>query len=142
GTSHLLVAGLRDVVHPAALPLAIFGLSALVAFATGTSWGTMGILIPVAAPLAYHLAGPEGMFLSLAAVLDGAIFGDHASPISDTTVMSSIASSADHLDHVRTQMPYALVCMLVAAVFGYGLNALGYAYAFTWLLGPVALVAI
>ncbi|WP_373046005.1 Na+/H+ antiporter NhaC family protein [Vulgatibacter sp.] len=142
GTSHFLVAGLRDVIHPAALPLAIFFLAALIAFATGTSWGTMGILIPTAAPLAFHLAGPEMMFLSLAAVLDGAIFGDHVSPISDTTVMSSIATGSDHLDHVRTQFPYATVTMLVAAVAGYGLNALGYAYAFSWLLGPVALVAV
>jgi len=142
GTSHLLVAGLRDVVHPAALPLAIFFLAALVAFSTGTSWGTMGILLPVAAPLAYHLAGPEGMFLSLAAVLDGAIFGDHASPISDTTVMSSIAASSDHLDHVRTQLPYATTCMLVAALLGYGWNALGWGYASTWIAAPVALAAI
>lgn len=142
GTSQFLVAGLRDIVHPAALPLAIFSLAALIGFATGTSWGTMGILIPVAAPLAFHIAGPEMMFLSVAAVLDGAIFGDHISPISDTTVMSSISSSCDHLDHVRTQMPYAVVCMGAAGIFGYGWNALGYGYVYSWIFAPAALAAV
>ena len=142
GTSQFLVAGLRDVLHPAVLPLAIFSLAALVGFATGTSWGTMGILIPTAAPLAFHLAGPEAMFLSVAAVLDGAIFGDHVSPISDTTVMSSMSSACDHLDHVRTQMPYATVCMAAAGIFGYGWNALGYGYVYSWILAPAALAAV
>src|SRR5690606_11159909 len=104
----------------------------------GTSCGTMGILLPTAGPLAWHLAGPEGMALCLAAVLDGAIFGDHASPISDTTVMSSMASGSDLLDHVRTQAPYALVCMLAAGIFGYGWNALGYGYGLGWIAALAA----
>jgi Na+/H+ antiporter NhaC len=142
GTSELLVAGLRDVLDPRLLPLIVFLLAGVVAFSTGTSWGTMGILIPTAAPLAYHLAGPEGMFLTLAAVLDGAIFGDHVSPISDTTVMSSIATGSDHLDHVRTQLPYATVTMGVALIFGYAWNGMGGAYALSWLLGVATMVAI
>ncbi|AKU90042.1 Na+/H+ antiporter NhaC family protein [Vulgatibacter incomptus] len=142
GTSHFLVAGLQDVVHPRALPLLVFFLAALIAFATGTSWGTMGILIPTAAPLAYHLAGPEGMFLALAAVLDGAIYGDHVSPISDTTVMSSIASGSDHLDHVRTQLPYATVALVAAALFGYVWNAMGWGYGIGWILGPGSMAAV
>lgn len=142
GTQHFLVSGLRDVVHPTALPLLIFFLASVVALATGTSWGTMGILIPTAAPLAFHLGGMEVMFLSLAAVLDGAIFGDHISPISDTTVMSSIASGADHLDHVKTQLPYATVAMGAAAIFGYGWNAMGLPYGWSWVLGPGLMAAV
>lgn len=141
GTSELLVAGLQDAISPMVLPLAIFALAAAIAFATGTSWGTMGILLPTAGPLAFHVMGPEGLFLCLAAVLDGAIFGDHASPISDTTVMSSIASGADHLDHVRTQLPYATLCMVVAAGCGYVWNALGMGYVTGWLVGAAGLVA-
>ncbi|HWV36972.1 MAG TPA: Na+/H+ antiporter NhaC family protein [Vulgatibacter sp.] len=136
GTSYFLVAGLRDTVSPGLLPLLVFLLASVVAFATGTSWGTMGILIPTAGPLAFHLAGPEGMFLSLAAVLDGAIFGDHLSPISDTTVMSSIASGSDHIDHVRTQAPYAIVVLVAAGAFGYLWNAFGWGYGLGWILGP------
>lgn len=142
GTSQFLVAGLRGVVHPQAVPLLIFLLAGIVAFATGTSWGTMGILIPTAAPLAFHLGGTEILFLSLAAVLDGAIFGDHISPISDTTVMSSLASGADHLDHVKTQAPYALVTWATAAIFGYGWNALGLGYGLGWILGPGTLAVV
>ncbi len=135
GTSYFLVAGLEHVVNPALLPMIIFLLAALVSFATGTSWGTMGILIPTAVPLAYHLGGLPEMYISMAAVLDGAIFGDHCSPISDTTVMSSIASGSDHLDHVRTQIPYALTAMGFAAVFGYLWDATGLPYWAGWLIG-------
>ncbi len=142
GTSHFLVAGLQDVVHPQALPLLIFLLAGLISFATGTSWGTMGILIPTAGPLAFHIMGPEGMFLAMAAVLDGAIFGDHISPISDTTVMSSIASGSDHLDHVRTQLPYAMVAMIAASLFGYLWNAMDLGYGIGWILGPGSMAAV
>jgi len=142
GTSYFLVAGLQDTVSATLLPLLIFLLASVISFATGTSWGTMGILIPTAGPLAFHLAGPEGMFLSLAAVLDGAIFGDHVSPISDTTVMSSIAAGSDHMDHVRTQAPYALVVLVAAGMFGYVWNAFGWGYGLGWILGPGFLTAV
>ena len=106
------------------VPFSIFLVAAAVAFATGTSWGTMGILIPVAVPLSaaavqHAHANPILILISTAAVLDGAVFGDHCSPISDTTVMSSIGSSCNHLSHVRTQIPYAITAMLVAAIVGY-----------------------
>ena len=106
------------------VPISIFLVAAAVAFATGTSWGTMGILIPVAVPLSvaavHNVHGnPVIILISTAAVLDGAVFGDHCSPISDTTVMSSIGSSCNHLAHVRTQIPYALTTMSVAAIVGY-----------------------
>ena len=123
-TRHFLVAILGSSVAPEWLPIATFLVAAAVAFATGTSWGTMGILLPVALPLAWSLGGedPQNMlvfWLVCAAVLDGAIFGDHCSPVSDTTVLSSIASGCDHIDHVRTQIPYAFVCMGIAGLFGY-----------------------
>jgi len=143
-TAHFLVALLQDNVPLVVLPLAIFILAGLVAFSTGTSWGTMAILIPTAIPLVYAISGVENqavIFLSLAAVLDGAIFGDHCSPISDTTIMSSIATACDHLDHVRTQIPYAMTCMIAAALCGYlcfaltSQGVLSYVLGFTLLAG-------
>ncbi len=128
GTSVTLTAALAGNVDPTLLPLLIFATSAAIAFATGTSWGTMGILIPTVLPLAYALGGREQpvlLYLAAGAVLDGAIFGDHCSPISDTTVMSSLSSGCNHLDHIRTQLPYALTVMLAAAGFGYLGHAMG-----------------
>lgn len=89
-----------------AFPALIFLAAAGTSFAVGTSWGTYGILIPVAMPLAIGAGIPPS--LMLAAVLGGGVFGDHASPISDTTLIASLAAGCDHLDHVRTQLPYAL----------------------------------
>ncbi len=125
GTSTYLTVQLGDTLPPLTLPLALFLLSALVAFSTGSSWSTMTILLPLVVGLSFRLgeASVTGgyllMVMSIGAVLEGAIFGDHCSPISDTTVMSSIASAADHIDHVRTQMPYAMVTMGTALVLGY-----------------------
>ena len=128
GTSVTLTAALAGNVSPTLLPLLIFATSAAIAFATGTSWGTMGILIPTVLPLAYALGGRENpvlLYLAAGSVLDGAIFGDHCSPISDTTVMSSLSSGCNHLDHIRTQLPYAITVMLAAALFGYLGHAVG-----------------
>lgn len=124
GTSIYLMGAVQDLITPLLLPLLTFLLAAVVAFATGTSWGTMGILLPAIIPLAVLATAqePSGgllVMLCFGAVLDGAIFGDHCSPISDTTVMSSIASASDHLDHVRTQLPYAMVAMVIAGGIGY-----------------------
>ncbi|RLA68754.1 MAG: sodium:proton antiporter [Epsilonproteobacteria bacterium] len=96
------------------LPLLIFLISAITAFSTGTSWGTFSIMMPIALALGalMHLNIP----LVIAAVISGGIFGDHASPISDTTVISSMAADCDHIEHVRTQIPYALIGGLLAAV--------------------------
>lgn len=94
------------------LPL-LFILSAFIAFSIGSSWGTFAIMIPLAMQIALSLDINPGYFL--AAVLSGSIFGDHASPISDTTVVASMASATDHIDHVRTQLPYALTCAALAA---------------------------
>lgn len=101
------------------IPLIIFLISSLMAFATGTSYGTMGILFPLSIPLAYS-ANPELSFVTLVvgAILTGTILGDHCSPISDTTLLSSAGAEVDHLAHVETQMPYALVVG--------GFSAIGY----------------
>jgi Na+/H+ antiporter NhaC len=84
-----------------------FALASFMAFATGTSWGTFALMVPIAVPLAMAQGGPLPLYL--AAVLGGGVFGDHCSPISDTTIISSMASASDHMDHVRTQIPYALL---------------------------------
>ena len=118
----------EDILNPRLLPVLTFIIAAFTSFSTGTSWGTMAILFPLVIPLAHQLpldaglpeAGQQAIFLgSLGAILSGAIFGDHCSPISDTTVMSSIASGADHIDHVRTQLPYGLTVAGVTILVGY-----------------------
>jgi len=95
------------------LPL-VFAVSAGIAFSTGTSWGTFAIVLPIAVPAALTLGLPLAPFV--AASLSGGVFGDHCSPISDTTIISSMAAATDHIDHVRTQLPYALVGGAIAAV--------------------------
>ena len=85
---------------------------------TGTSWGTYGILVPIAMPLAQALGIPPA--LALAAVLGGGVFGDHCSPISDTSLIASVASGSEHLSHVRTQLPYALATAAVAIILYIG----------------------
>jgi Na+/H+ antiporter NhaC len=95
------------------LPL-IFVVSGFVAFSTGTSWGTFAIMLPIAVPAAATLGLPLAPFV--AAALSGGIFGDHASPISDTTIISSMAAATDHIDHVRTQLPYAAIAGGIAIV--------------------------
>ena len=109
GTAKYLSATLYTKTPYLVLPVALFLLSGLIAFSTGSSWSTMTILLPLVVGLAFRmgegteLGGIALMVLSIGAVLEGAIFGDHCSPISDTTVMSSVASGSDHIDHVRTQ---------------------------------------
>ena len=119
---------LSDVVSPLWFPALVFIIASLTSFATGTSWGTMAILIPTAIPVAYVLDGDAygiTTIICLGAVLDGAIFGDHCSPISDTTILSAIVSSCDPMHHVRTQMPYALTVAVIALICGYLPAALG-----------------
>ena len=120
-TADFLVRVVGPAVPPGALPAAVFLVAAAISFATGTSWGTMAILTPLAVPLALHSPAttPQLLAATVSAILGGAVFGDHCSPISDTTIMSSMASSCDHVDHVRTQLPYALLGATVAVVAGY-----------------------
>lgn len=125
GTADYLSEMIAGRMVPELLPCVLFLLGALVAFSTGSSWSTMSILLPLVVGLAYTLGNQSGlgghflMVVSIGAVLEGSIFGDHCSPISDTTVLSSTAAASDHIDHVRTQAPYALLAMSVALVFGY-----------------------
>lgn len=142
GTGDYLTKLLSPVISPLLLPLLIFLLASIVAFSIGTSWTTMAILIPTVVPLAHELGDMPLTILSAAAVLDGAIFGDHCSPISDTTVMSSIASSCDHLDHVKSQIPYALTTMIIAATVGYLGSAALYPTWIGLLIGASAILAI
>ncbi|NIV17927.1 MAG: Na+/H+ antiporter NhaC family protein [Woeseiaceae bacterium] len=122
-----LITILGDALPAALLPAAVFILAAVTAFSTGTSWGTMGILVPLVVPLTWAvmtvngMADPSGMHImysAVACVLAGAVWGDHCSPISDTTVLSSIASGCDHIEHVRTQLPYAMIVGMVAIALG------------------------
>ena len=115
GTGIYLAGLAKDFLEPAWIPLIVFLLSAFIAFATGTSWGTFAIMIPIAIPIAREVDLP--LSLSLAAVLSGGVFGDHASPISDTTIISSMAAATDHIDHVKTQLPYALFSAALSALF-------------------------
>jgi Na+/H+ antiporter NhaC len=127
GTADYILSLVGETVDPRLLPALVFVISGVVSFATGTSWGTMSILIPLALPLAVKMTaasamaadGAEAVLLGVvASVLAGAVFGDHCSPISDTTILSSMAASSDHVDHVRTQLPYALTVGVVALVVG------------------------
>lgn len=111
-----LVASLDGVLPGQWLAVLTFLIAAGVAFATGTSFGTMGILLPAVLPLAHGIGGEQLLILALAAVLDGAIFGDHCSPVSDTTVLSSTACECDVMAHVKTQLPYALLAMVAAGL--------------------------
>lgn len=122
-----LISILGDALPAALVPAVVFVLAAITAFSTGTSWGTMGILLPLVLPLTWAVmtvagvADASGMHImhsAIACVLAGAVWGDHCSPISDTTVLSSIASGCDHIEHVRTQLPYALLVGTVAISIG------------------------
>lgn len=125
-TAEYIVAMSRDWMSPSLLPAVVFLMSAVIAFATGTSWGCYAIMIPIALPMAYQFSGEEMSSLvlaSFAAVAGGGVFGDHCSPLSDTTVLSSLGSACDHIDHVKTQLPYALsvgaVTLLIYLVVGF-----------------------
>ncbi len=141
---HLLVGS----VDARWMPTIVFILASIVAFSTGTSWGTMGILMPLVVPTTIQLLGANQtsvsaqdplLISSIAGVLAGAIFGDHCSPISDTTVLSSQASGCDHVAHVRTQMPYALLVAGVSVVCGTIPIGLGIS---VWLVLPMGVVAM
>jgi len=119
GASAYLVQILQSSVSAWALPTLVFILSALVAFSTGTSFGTIALMIPVTLPLAIALTDSYSIHLAVSsAVLGGAVLGDHSSPISDTTIMASMGTGCDHIEHVKTQLPYALFVGLICVIFG------------------------
>ncbi|MDO5053913.1 MAG: Na+/H+ antiporter NhaC family protein [Pasteurella oralis] len=106
-----------DSLPIAVLPALLFVLTAVMAFSTGTSWGTFGIMLPIAAAIAAN-AAPELMLPCLSAVMAGAVCGDHCSPISDTTILSSTGAKCNHIDHVTTQFPYAIL-IAISSIVGY-----------------------
>ena len=140
GTAKYIITLLSGSFPGFLLPSLIFILGSIISFATGTAYGTMGILMPLAVPLA-HSINPQMSFIvvSTSAVLTGAIFGDHCSPISDTTILSSMGAGCNHIEHVRTQMPYAIFTAIIAVVFGYIPAGLGMP---VYLVLPIALGAI
>jgi Na+/H+ antiporter NhaC len=150
-TAQYLVSVLADSLPVALVPAAVFVLSAITAFTTGTSWGTMGILMPLVIPLSWAVMGvndmqsPEHMHIMYSAIasnLAGAVWGDHCSPISDTTVLSSMASSCDHIEHVRTQIPYAVLVATVGLAVGTIPGGYGLPPLISIVLGIALLVAI
>lgn len=119
GTANYIISLTEDFLTPHLLPAIIFAVAAVMAFATGSSWGTFAICMPIALPLAFSFTNDTMTPLivaSFAAVAGGGVFGDHCSPLSDTTVLSSTGAASDHIDHVKTQLPYALVCGALALV--------------------------
>jgi Na+/H+ antiporter NhaC len=120
GTGPFVAQAAKATLNPSLIPALVFLISCLIAFSTGTSWGTFAIMIPIAVPLIQMMDLHPG--LMIAAVLGGGVFGDHCSPISDTTIISSLAAATDHIDHVRTQIPYAFVAggiaLILFLVFG------------------------
>ena len=139
-TADFLVSVLGDTLSVQLVPFIVFVLAAFTAFATGSSWGSMGILVPLVIPLTWAVmkvngySGPDDMHIlysSIASVLAGSVWGDHCSPISDTTILSSMASGCDHIEHVRTQMPYALLVGVVSI----GIGSIPVAFGMPWWLG-------
>nr|WP_288145503.1 Na+/H+ antiporter NhaC family protein [Hyphomonas sp.] len=114
GTGTYMAGIVSDYLPAAMVPMAVFLVAGVTAFMTGTSWGTFGIMVPIAMPVAQAVGFPPE--LMLAAVIGGGVFGDHCSPISDTTVIASLAAGCDHVRHVATQLPYAVAAGSVASV--------------------------
>lgn len=112
GTGPYVANAAKAWLSPGFVPAVLFLVSGFVAFSTGTSWGTFAIMIPIGVPMV-SLVGAD-LYITVGAVLSGGVFGDHCSPISDTTIVASMASASDHIDHVRTQLPYALLAAGIA----------------------------
>lgn len=143
GTAKFIVAQAQQINLPASLlPLLMFLVPAVIAFATGTSWGANSIVMPLAIELAFTMGGVPMIVPTIGAVLTGAVLGDHCSPVSDTTIMSSMASACDHVAHVKTQLPYAVTVGLVSIVFGFVPAGLGLNPFISLGLGLVALYAV
>lgn len=139
-TAAYLVSVLQFAIPKFLLPSIIFILGSIIAFATGTAYGTMGILMPLAVPLAYAI-NPDMSFIvaCTSGVLTGAIFGDHCSPISDTTILSSTGAGCDHIEHVRTQIWYSLFVGAITIIFGYIPAGFGVSI---WIILPAAIIAL
>jgi tetracycline resistance efflux pump len=113
GTGIYVAEVTRSWLSPTLVPFIVFLVAGFIAFSTGTSWGTFAIMIPIGIQMAQIM--DASIYLTIGAALGGGVFGDHSSPISDTTIISSMASACDHIDHVKTQLPYALLAGAIAA---------------------------
>jgi len=112
GTANFIISNVENIISPSILPLIIFITSGVISFMIGTSWGTMAIVTPIAIPLSIALNVP--VHITISGIISGSVMGDHCSPISDTTVLSSMFSGCNHIEHVRTQIPYALTSSGIA----------------------------
>lgn len=146
-TADFLVSLLSSNFDYHLFPAIVFVFSAFIAFSTGTSWGTIGIMYPLIIPIIirFSIGKPDfkhSLVLTIASVLAGGVFGDHCSPISDTTIMSSMASSCDHIDHVKTQIPYALTAAFIALFIGIIPVSFGFPYLLSIFLSILTSVLI
>ncbi|MFZ0452547.1 MAG: Na+/H+ antiporter NhaC family protein [Ignavibacteriaceae bacterium] len=150
-TADYIVNVISDTLNPHFLPVIVFLVCALISFSTGTSWGTMAIMMPIVIPLShhvtelYHYSYADHMLILhgvISSVLAGSVFGDHCSPISDTTILSSMASACDHIDHVRTQLPYAVVTAILCMLIGDIPTAFGFSPYFSILIISACLALI
>jgi Na+/H+ antiporter NhaC len=150
-TADYLVGLSSGLLSPHWVPVLTFVLSAAISFATGTAWGTMAILMPLVIPITHGLALESGigvdseqfytlMLGTISSVLAGSVWGDHCSPISDTTILSSMASGCDHIAHVRTQAPYALAIGALGMVVGDIPTAYGLSPWISLLVGTVVII--
>jgi Na+/H+ antiporter NhaC len=118
-TAQYIVAVTQSWLTPGLLPVLTFLIAGLIAFSTGTSWGTYGIMMPLAVPIAFAFNGDQldgVLFATVAAIAGGGVFGDHCSPLSDTSILASTGAASDHIDHVKTQLPYALVVGVISVI--------------------------
>ena len=151
GTADYLVSVFGEAINPYWLPALVLVLSALTAFATGSSWGTMGILMPLVVPLAWEIGNSSGLpveitheiiYACVSSVLGGSVWGDHCSPISDTTILSSIATQCDHVEHVNTQLPYSMIVGGISILGMAGMLVAGIPWWIIYPLGAGLIVAI
>ncbi|RIJ37896.1 Na+/H+ antiporter NhaC family protein [Pontibacter oryzae] len=147
-TAEYLTSLFSGNISPQFLPEITFFLAAIIAFSTGSSWGTMAILYPLMLPAAWYVCQQQGypmdetmpiIYNVISVVLAGSVFGDHCSPISDTTILSSLASGCNHIDHVKTQLPYAVTVALVANIVCTNLSSFGVHWLLVYLIGAVIL---
>jgi len=118
-TAGFIIDNTESWLTPKLLPMLAFLITAIVAFSTGTSWGTYAIMIPIAVPLAFNFSENEIthiVYATVAAIAGGGVFGDHCSPLSDTSILASTGAASDHIDHIKTQMPYALIVGLISVL--------------------------
>lgn len=150
-TAEFLTTTLGDSLSPYMVPVMVFVLAALIAFSTGSSWSTMAILYPIAIPLCWSISQNAGvpiettmelLYNVIAVVLAASVLGDHCSPISDTTILSSLASNCNHIDHVKTQLPYALTVGGISIVMTYVSTAFGIPFIINFVVGVAMMIGV